>query len=50
MIEAWGLNPDEILSRKALTMPHRTIVDPLQGQIDVLNQILKDAIVKELQR
>jgi hypothetical protein len=50
MIEAWGLNPNEILSRKALTMPHRTIVDPQQGQIDALNQALKAAIVKELQR
>ena len=50
MIEAWGLNPNEILSREALTAPNRTIIDPEQKQIDVLNQALKQAIVKELQR
>ena len=30
IIEAWGINPNEILSRNALTMPHATIVDPEQ--------------------
>ena len=50
IIEAWGLNPSEILSRDALTMPHATVVDPEQEKIEVLNQALKQAIVKELQK
>ena len=50
IIEAWGLNPTEILSRAALSMPHATVVDPEQEKIEVLNQALKQAIVKELQK
>ena len=49
IIEAWGMNPNEVLSRDALTMPHRTIADPEQEKIEVLNQALKQAIIKELQ-
>lgn len=49
IIEAWGMNPDEILTKEALSMPHRTIVDQEQGQIEVLNRALKQAIIKELQ-
>jgi hypothetical protein len=49
IIEAWGMNPNEILSRAALAKPHRTIVNPEQTQITVLNQALKQAIIKELQ-
>jgi integrase len=50
IIEAWGLNPNEILSRDALTMPHATVVDAEQEKIEVLNQALKQAIIKELQK
>lgn len=50
IIEAWGLDPNEILSREALSRPHRTIVDPEQHQIQVLNQALKQAIIKEFQQ
>ena len=46
--ESLGLNPDEVLSRDALITPHRTIVDPAQRKIEVLNQALKQAIIKEL--
>jgi hypothetical protein len=49
IIEAWGMNPNEILTREALSMPHRTVVDPAHNQIEVLNQALKHAIIKELQ-
>jgi len=49
IIEAWGLNPNEILSRDALMMPHATVVDGEQNKIEILNQALKQAIVKELQ-
>ena len=46
--ESLGLNPDDVLSRDALTMPHRTVIDPEQRTIEVLNQALKHAIIKEL--
>ena len=48
--ESLGLNPDQVLSRDALTMPHRTIVDPEQRKIRVLNQALKQAILQELRQ
>lgn len=50
MIEAQVMDPNEILSRKALTMPHRTIIDSEQNQIETLNQALKQAIIQELHR
>jgi len=33
---------------EALTMPHRTVVDPEHDQIEALNQALKQAIIREL--
>ncbi len=48
--ESLGLNPDEVLSREAITMPHKTIIDPEEHKIEVLNQALKEAIIKELQK
>lgn len=50
IIEAWGLNPNEILSRKALSMPNRTVVDLEKQKIYVLNQALKQAIIEELKQ
>ena len=49
-IESLGLNPDEILSREAMSKPHRTVVDPEDRKIDVLNDALKHAILKELRK
>ena len=46
--ESLGLNPDEVLTRDALAMPHRTVVDPESRQLEVLNDALKHAILKEL--
>lgn len=46
--ESLGLNPNDVLSKDALAMPHRTVVDPEQRKIEVLNQALKEAIIKEL--
>jgi hypothetical protein len=43
------MNPHQILSKRALSTPHRTVVDAEQAQIQVLNQALKQAIVTELQ-
>ena len=48
IISAWGLNPSEILSKEALSKPHRTVVDPTQHTIAILNRALKQAIIKEL--
>lgn len=50
IIEAWGLNPNEILTKEALSSPHRTVVNPQDDEIQVLNQALKQAIIKELQQ
>jgi integrase len=46
--ESLGLNPEEVLSKDALVMPHRTIVDPEQRKIEILNKALKQEIIKEL--
>lgn len=48
--ESLGLNPYEVLSRDALAVPHRTVVDPEQRKIEVLNQALKEAILQELRQ
>jgi integrase len=50
IVRSLSLNPDEVLSRDALTMPYRTIVDGEQRKIDVLNQALKKAIILELKQ
>jgi integrase len=47
-VESLGFNPNEVLSRDALAMPRHTVIDPEQRKIDVLNQALKEAIIKEL--
>jgi len=48
--ESLGLNPDEVLLRDAVVMPHRTVVDLEQRKIEVLNQALKTAIIRELKQ
>jgi hypothetical protein len=50
IIEAGGLNPNEILTKEALTSPHRTVIESKENEIQILNQALKQAIVKELQQ
>jgi hypothetical protein len=47
-VESLDLNPNDVLSRDALAMSHRTVIDPEQRKIHVLNQALKDALIKEL--
>jgi len=44
------MDPAKILSREALSMPHRTLVNPEREQTEFLNQALKQAIIKELQQ
>jgi len=46
--ESLGLNPDEVLSKDALTTPHRTVVDSESRKIEILNEALKHAILQEL--
>jgi hypothetical protein len=52
MVRALGLNPEEILTREALTMPHRTVVaagmETDQNQINVLVNALKQKLKQEI--
>jgi len=51
IIRAWGLNPEEILTRQALTEPHRTVIDRSQveeSQIHQLSIALKQQLLKEI--
>ena len=44
------ISKNEQLTKEALSSPHRTLVDPWDNEIKVLNQVLKQAIIKELQQ
>lgn len=47
---AWGLNPEEVLTKEALSQPHRTYVDTThheEDQIKALRTALKDMMKKE---
>jgi integrase len=51
IIRAWGMNPEEILTRQALTEPHRTVIDRNQLEQSQLHQLsiaLKQQLLKEL--
>jgi hypothetical protein len=51
IIRAWGMNPEEILAKEALSKPHRTYATLAQreeDQIKTLAQALKETIKKEL--
>ena len=53
IIRAWGLNPEEILTKKALTKPHRTIIDQNQieqNQLEQLTTALKQQMIKEVHK
>lgn len=39
IIRAWGLNPEEILTRDAMTQPHRTVIDNGQLENHQLSQL-----------
>jgi hypothetical protein len=48
---AWGLNPEEILTKKALSEPHRTYASPYEREdqnVKALSQALKEMMRKEL--
>jgi hypothetical protein len=51
IIRAWGLNPEEILTRDAMAKPHRTVIanDQVeQNQIRQLSMTLKNQMIKEI--
>jgi hypothetical protein len=51
IIRAWGLNPEEILTKQAFAEPHITVIDHSQreeNQIHALSNALKQQILKEL--
>ena len=51
IIRAWGLNPEEVLTKEAMSKPHRTIIDPQElenKQIKLLCNALKTEMKKEL--
>jgi len=51
IIRAWGMNPEEILTRNALDEPHRTIIDRSQleeNQIHQLSIALKQQLLTEM--
>ena len=51
IIRAWGLNPEEILTREALTQPHRTVIGQSQleqSQLHQLTTALKQQMLKEI--
>jgi len=51
IIRAWGMNSDEILTKKALSIPHRTYADPSERDEDAVNELrnaLKEMMRKEL--
>jgi hypothetical protein len=48
---AWGLNPDEVLTREAMSAPHRIYASPTEregDQVKELSSALKDMMLKEL--
>ena len=45
------MSPEEILTKKALSEPHRTYTGPVDHeveQIQALRQVLKETVMKEL--
>jgi len=51
IIRAWGLNPEEILTRDAMREPHRTIIDRSEMENHQLNQLtsaLRQQMLKEI--
>ncbi len=51
MIRAWGLNPDQVMSREALAQSNTTIIDRAQleqTQLAQLTAVLKQQMIKEI--
>ena len=51
IIRAWGMNQEEILTRDAMTKPHRTVIDRSKVELDQIHQLsvaLKQQMIKEI--
>ena len=51
MIRAWGLNPDQVMSREALAQFNTTVIDRAQlehSQLAQLTAVLKQEMIKEI--
>jgi hypothetical protein len=53
IIRAWGMNPEQILTREALTQPNRTVIfgasaESENNEVQALSAVLKDMMRKEL--
>jgi site-specific recombinase XerD len=51
IVRAWGMNPEEVLTRETLSRPYATYVQPAsyeEEQVKSLSQALKDMMRKEL--
>ena len=51
IIRAWGLNPEEILTKGALTRPNTTVIgsdQPEESQLHQLSIALKQELIKEI--
>ena len=51
MIRAWGLNPDQVMSREALAQSNTTAIDRAQleqTQLAQLTSVLKQQMIKEI--
>jgi hypothetical protein len=53
IMRAWGMNPEQILTREAMLQPHRTVIsnnltDTDNGEVQALSVALKDMMRREL--
>ena len=51
MIRAWGLNPEQVMSREALAQSNTTVIDRAQleqSQLAQLTSVLKQQMIKEI--
>ena len=51
IVKAHGLNPEEVLTKEALSMPNRTLASNTileENQVKILSKTLRDAIKNEL--
>ena len=52
MIRAFGMNPEQILTKEAMSMPNRTVIvagnEPSEGQMDTLLKALRQKLKEEL--
>ena len=53
IVRAYGLNPEEVLTKEALSMPHRIVASKVgfeENQIKILGKALRDVIRTELKQ